>query len=177
VKFVLDASVTMSWLLRDAAAREEAYSFAVLNALRVAGTVAAVPVTWGLEIANVIARCGAKRRITEAQTESFVGLIDGIAIEVDPDTFAHALSNTRQLARRYRLSSYDASYLELALRDGVPIATLDQDLRRAATKAGVNIFKPPRGEASAAPEMGAQWRPKSPKTVSCFRFSKQAPSS
>jgi predicted nucleic acid-binding protein len=57
-------------------------------------------------------------------------------------TFAHALSDTLQLSRRYRLSACDASYLELALRSGAPIATLDGDLRRhAATKAGVKFFK------------------------------------
>jgi hypothetical protein len=73
--FVLDASVTMSWLLKDAAAREEAYSFAVLNSLGVAETAAAVPTTWGLEVANVIARCEAKGQVTEAQSESFIALL------------------------------------------------------------------------------------------------------
>jgi predicted nucleic acid-binding protein len=142
VTFVLDASVTMSWLLKDTAAREAAYPFAVLNSLGVAGTAAAVPMIWGLEIANVIARCEAKGQVTEAQSESFIALLEGVAIEVDPNTFIHVLSDTLQLARRYRLSSYDASYLELALRGAKPIATLDEDLRRAATKAGVKIFKP-----------------------------------
>ena len=66
---------------------------------------------------------------------------EGVAIEVDPNTFAHVLSDTLQLARRYRLSSYDASYLELALRMALPLATLDADLHRAASKAGVKTFK------------------------------------
>ena len=132
----------MSWLLKDAVAREAAYPFAVLNSLGIAGTVAAVPITWGLEIANVIARSESKGQVTEAQSESFIALLEGVAIEADPNTFSHVLSDTLQLARRYRLSSYDASYLELALREAVPIATLDEDLRRAATKAGVKIFKP-----------------------------------
>jgi predicted nucleic acid-binding protein len=132
----------MSWLLKDAAARDEAYPFAVLNSLGIVGTVAAVPMTWGLEIANVIARCEAKRQVTEAQSESFIALLEGVEIEVDAQTFTHILSDTLQLARRYRLSSYDASYLELAMREAVPIATLDEDLRRAAAKAGVKLFKP-----------------------------------
>ena len=142
MNFVLDASVTMSWLLKDAAAREGAYPFAVLNCLGVAGTTAVVPATWGLEIANVIVRCEAKGQVTEAQSESFLALLAGVEIAVDADTFSHVLSDTLQLARRYRLSSYDASYLELALRDGVPIATLDEDLRHAAGKAGVKLYKP-----------------------------------
>lgn len=61
-------------------------------------------------------------------------------IEVDAAMFAHALTKTLQLARRYHLSSYDASYLELALRKGVSLATLDEDLQKAAKKAGVKLL-------------------------------------
>jgi len=143
MRFVLDASVTLSWLLRDADPRDEAYPLAILHALRDPDTVAMVPSTWGLEVANVIARSEAKELVTAAQSGSFIALLDGISLEVDADTFTHVLSDTLQLSRRYRLSSYDASYLELALRSGGPIATLDDDLRRAATKAGVKTFKPP----------------------------------
>jgi predicted nucleic acid-binding protein len=98
--------------------------------------------TWGLEVANVIARSEAKDLVTAAQSGSFITLLEGIPIDVDAETFTHVLSDTLQLSRRYRLSSYDASYLELALRSSAPIATLDDDLRRAAAKAGVKIFKP-----------------------------------
>jgi predicted nucleic acid-binding protein len=137
VRFVLDASVTLSWLLRDASSRDGPYAFAVLNALRTPGASAEVPVTWGLEIANVIARGEAKAQITEAQSEAFLEMLKAASIQADMATFAHALSETLQLARRYRLSSYDASYLELALRSALPLATLDEDLRRASDKAGV----------------------------------------
>lgn len=142
MRFVLDASVTLSWLLRDTAARDEGYPLAVLNAMRDTSTTAAVPMTWGLEVANVIARSEAKDLVTAAQSGSFITLLEGIPIDVDAETFTHVLSDTLQLSRRYRLSSYDASYLELALRSSAPIATLDDDLRRAAAKAGVKIFKP-----------------------------------
>jgi predicted nucleic acid-binding protein len=142
MRFVLDASVTLSWLLRDTGPRDEAYSLAVLNAQRDPDTVAMVPTTWGLEIANVIARSEIKELVTAAQSGSFISLLEGLSIEVDADTFTHVLSDTLQLSRRYRLSSYDASYLELALRNGASIATLDDDLRRAANKAGVKTFKP-----------------------------------
>ncbi|MGH8564395.1 MAG: type II toxin-antitoxin system VapC family toxin [Gammaproteobacteria bacterium] len=63
-------------------------------------------------------------------------MLQDLDIEVDTATFSQALSNTLQLARRYKLSSYDASYLELTLREGVPLATLDDDLRKVAQKAG-----------------------------------------
>jgi predicted nucleic acid-binding protein len=141
VRFVLDASVTLSWLLRDAAAREAAHAFSVLAALRTRAA-AAVPMTWGLEIANVLARGEAKGLLNEAQSDAFLEMLQATPIHVDADTSAQALSGTLQLARRYRLSAYDASYLELALRAALPLATLDEDLRRAATKAGVKLFKP-----------------------------------
>lgn len=66
-------------------------------------------------------------------------MLEEVDIEVDEATFSRALSDTLQLARRYRLSAYDASYLELALHEGIPLATLDEDLQKAA-KAGVKRF-------------------------------------
>ncbi|MBS0367520.1 MAG: type II toxin-antitoxin system VapC family toxin [Proteobacteria bacterium] len=139
--FVLDASVTLSWLLRDAATRDAAYAFAVLKALR-AGTAASVPMTWGLELSNVLARAEGKGQLTEAQSESFLEMLEATAIEADSATYTQALTDTLQLARRHRLSAYDASYLELALRSALPLATLDSDLRKAAGKAGVKLYKP-----------------------------------
>jgi predicted nucleic acid-binding protein len=61
-------------------------------------------------------------------------------IEADPSTADHALTDTLEIARKYRLSAYDAAYLELATRQELPLATLDQDLRKAAKRAGVAIF-------------------------------------
>jgi predicted nucleic acid-binding protein len=97
-------------------------------------------VTWGLEVANVIARAEAKGLVTEARSDAFLEMLEGVDIDVDSATFGHALSNTLHLARRYKLSSYDASYIELALRLGMPLATLDEDLQKAAKKAGVKRF-------------------------------------
>lgn len=78
--------------------------------------------------------------MTEARSEAFLEILEGVDIEVDAATSAHALSGTLQLARRYKLSAYDASYLELALRLGMPLATLDEDLQKATKKAGVKKF-------------------------------------
>lgn len=139
--FVLDASVALSWLLLDANAREAAYAFAVLKAMRAGGVAASVPMTWGLEIANVLARAERNDQLTEAQSGSFLEMLQATHIEADSATFTQALTDTLQLARRYLLSSYDASYLELALRAALPLATLDENLRRAALKAGVKQFK------------------------------------
>ena len=140
MNFVLDASVTMAWLLGDAKPADRNYAHSVLNALKNPGTRAEVPVTWALEVANVIARGESKRLINEAQSEAFLEMLSRAPVQPDHATFTTALSDTLQLARRYRLSSYDASYLELALRNALPLATLDADLNRAARKAGVMRF-------------------------------------
>ena len=138
MSFVLDTSVTMRWFFGDGKPQELAYADKVLDAMKDA--TALVPVTWGLEVANVISKAEAKGLVTEARSGAFLEMLDGVDIEVDAATFAHALSDTLQVARRYKLSVYDASYLELALRLGMPLATLDEDLRKAAIKAGVKKF-------------------------------------
>ncbi len=135
MSFVLDNSVTMRWFFGDGQPRELSYASKVLDSIQ--HVSAYVPVTWGLEVANVIARAEAKDLVTEARSAAFLEMLDDVDIEVDSNTFTHALSDTLQLARRYRLSSYDASYLELALRLGLPMATLDVDLQSAAKKAGI----------------------------------------
>lgn len=140
MNFVLDASVTLSWLLGDARSADRRYAQNVLEALKQPEAWAAVPVTWGLEVANVLARGEAKSILTEAQSEAFVEMLAAAPIRVDEATYAQSLHATLQVARRYRLSSYDASYLELALRGSLPLAALDEDLIKAARKAGVKRF-------------------------------------
>ena len=138
--FVLDASVTMCWLFNDGKTTDRTYASNVLNALKQEHTAALVPATWGLEISNVIAKAEIKGLVTEAQSEAFLEMLAGVDIRVDAATFPMALSATLQIARRHRLSAYDASYLELAMREGLTMATLDQDLQKAAGKSGVKRF-------------------------------------
>jgi predicted nucleic acid-binding protein len=138
VSFVLDNSVTMRWFFGDGNPQDLAYAGRVLDAMQ--ETKAVVPMTWGLEVANVIAKAEAKALVTEARSKTFLEMLEEVEIEVDAATFARALSDTLHLARRYKLSAYDASYLELALRAGLPLATLDEALQKAAKKAGVKKF-------------------------------------
>lgn len=138
MNFVLDNSVTMRWLFEDGRATDIAYADRVLAALK--DWTAIVPVTWGLEVVNVIARSEWKGLVTTQRSNAFFKMLRGIDIEVDAETFEHALSDTLQLARRYKLSAYDASYLELASRLEIPMATLDENLQKAGQKAGVKKF-------------------------------------
>lgn len=138
MSFVLDNSVAMSWLLANGKPADVAYAEKVLDALSI--TQAVVPSLWALEAANVIARAEARGLVAEARSHAFVALLGRLNIVVDPATAVHALGETLNLARRYRLSAYDAAYLELALRTGSTLATLDADLARAAGSAGVPLF-------------------------------------
>lgn len=138
MSFVLDNSVAMCWLLNDGRPADVSYALKVLDALKKSQAV--VPALWALEAANVVAKAESKGLVTEARTHAFVATLVRLNIVVDKATAAHALGETLNLARRYKLSAYDASYLELALRDGLPLATLDADLEKAARKAGVKRF-------------------------------------
>lgn len=140
MNFVLDASVALCWLMGDGVATARAYAMGVLEAMKSEDNRAIVPVVWNLEVANVIAKAEQKGLLVEAQSEAFLEMLSGLDIDVDSDTVATALSDTLQIARRYRLSAYDASYMELSLRSGISLATLDQDLNKAARRAGIKRF-------------------------------------
>ena len=136
MRFVLDNSVAMRWLLQDGSAERLLYAQKVLDLLADDANQAVAPNIWPLEVANVIAKAEAKGLLTEARAAAFIGLLNDMAIATDTKTAAQALSDTLQLARRFKLSSYDAAYLELALREGLPLATLDADLQNACLQTG-----------------------------------------
>lgn len=142
MSFVLDNSVTMRWFFGDGSPRDLAYASRVLDAMKT--NEAVVPGLWGLEVANVLARAEAAGLVSEARSETFIGMLEQMGISVDPASPAHTLATmlgaTLQLARRYKMSAYDAAYLELALRTGLPLATLDEHLLKAARKSGVKRF-------------------------------------
>ncbi|MCG5524354.1 type II toxin-antitoxin system VapC family toxin [Ectothiorhodospira haloalkaliphila] len=131
--FVLDNSVTMRWLFADGSDEDLAYADFILELLEQPDNHATAPGIWPLEVANVIARAEAKGLLTEARSAEFLGALRAMAIEVMPDVNHHALDDILHLARRFRLSSYDAAYLNLALLLGAPLATLDKGLRGAAS--------------------------------------------
>ena len=138
MRFVLDASVALLWLVPGTNPAGVDYAEATLVALKDAQAL--VPSLWALEVANVVAKLETKTIVTEADSQRYVALLGQLHIVTDPATATHALGDTLNLARRYRLSAYDAAYLELALRTGLPLATLDAGLAKAAATAGVQIF-------------------------------------
>ncbi|MHB1293180.1 MAG: type II toxin-antitoxin system VapC family toxin [Sulfuricella sp.] len=132
---MLDNSVVMAWYFEDEASD---YAAAILESL--AEGEALVPTIWPLEVANVLLVGERKGRSSEARTSRFIALLDALPIRLDAATSQRALSGILTLAREQRLSAYDAAYLELAMREGVSLATQDQALRRAAEACGVGLL-------------------------------------
>lgn len=139
-QFVLDNSVVMRWVLGSENQSDDRYADAVLRSLSDASAIA--PGLWPLEVANVLVVAERHDDITPAETDNFLLQLDSLPIDVDPLTARQALSHTLLLARDHKLTAYDASYLELSLRTGLPLATLDKDLLRATTNAGVCRYEP-----------------------------------
>lgn len=136
--FVLDNSVAMRWLLPRTKASDQKYANAVLESLT--GTTALVPSLWHLEAANVMLGARNSTGLEVGDMERFIAQLESLPIEVDALTSQQAFTRTLALAQAYGISSYDAAYLELALREGVPLATLDKDLLKAARKANVSVY-------------------------------------
>jgi len=136
--FVLDNSVAMRWLLASNKASDQTYAESVLKSL--VDAEALVPNLWHLEAANVLLGTVNRKDVEIAEIERFTAQLENLPITVDPLTANHVFGHTLSLARAYRLSSYDAAYLELALREGLPLATLDKDLLRAARKSDIEIY-------------------------------------
>lgn len=134
--FVLDCSMALSWCFENESS-DAAYR--LLDRLR-AGP-AAVPSLWHVEVANVLALAERRRRITLAESAEFIALLESLPISVDDETSSRALTRILDLAREERLSAYDAAYLELAMRLGVPLASKDGALCDAAERVGVTVFR------------------------------------
>ena len=127
MSLVLDSSVTLAWVY--SAETTEAISDVLA---RVTESGAWVPALWRLEIGNVLEMGVRKGRTDAAFRDAALADLALLPITVDPETDRHAWGATAKLAIRHRLTLYDATYLELARRRSLPLATLDQDLRTAA---------------------------------------------
>ena len=125
----------MAWCFKDEATP---YSESILEAL--AQGEAVVPPVWSLEVANVLLVGERKKRLVPAQSLRFVELLQSLPIVLDPDV--RPLGELLGLARENGLSSYDATYLDLAVRTGLPLASLDGDLVKAAGRFGVARYDP-----------------------------------
>ena len=132
--FVIDNSVVMSWAFQDEANR---YADAVLAQLSV--TSAVVPSIWPLEVVNVLLVAERRKRLKQADSVRFITLLSQLPIFVEQEWPDNRMEELLAVGRTNNLSSYDASYLHLAMRMGLPIATLDQRLVLAAQQVEIPL--------------------------------------
>lgn len=132
---VLDCSAALAWVLPgegDAAADR------LLEEVAVDGAV--VPGLWPLEVANVLLMAERRGRITLSERHQALSSLAELPIHIEPSTAARAWTDTLTLAETRKLTVYDASYLEAAIRLSLPLASRDGDLRKAASACGVSIL-------------------------------------
>ena len=135
MSLVIDSSITLAWFFED---ERSAGADAVLRQVADSGAVA--PALWKLEVANGLQMAVRRKRIDEAFRDASIADLRALGVVIDAQTDQQAWSTTLQLADRWRLTLYDAAYLELAQRLGLPVATLDKELRAAGTALGLSVL-------------------------------------
>jgi predicted nucleic acid-binding protein len=135
-RFVLDASVTLAWCFPD---ENSVFAEQIANMFR-HGDSAIVPSFWPHEVLNALLAVEKRKRITKDLIRSFLEDLSMLPITLEQFPASIVFSRIQQLSREHSLTAYDAAYLDLALAGGLPLATLDDDLRRAGKKAGVGLW-------------------------------------
>ncbi len=133
--FVIDNSVVMTWCFKDETSK---YTDAILDTLEF--STAFVPSIWPLEVGNVLLVAERKKRLSEADSTRFITLLAELPILIEQEPPERMMRDILALAREHQISTYDASYLDLAMRKGLPIATLDKGLKKAAKRSQVSIL-------------------------------------
>lgn len=140
--FVLDNSVTMRWCF-DSGVHE--YADKILAHLETEQGTAFVPVLWRYEVSAVLSRAQNRGLLPGHKAQEFLEDLASLAIVVDTEGMSRILTDVHRIATFHRLTSYDAAYLELALRRNLPLATLDDELLAACKTADLQAFAPPTG--------------------------------
>jgi predicted nucleic acid-binding protein len=135
-RFVLDASVTAAWCFWN---ESSSHAIALLDSLRQRKAV--VPGLWHVETANMLLQAERRRRVTEAECVILTRFLATLPIETDSESERRAHGPILALARLHRLSAYDATYLDVAQRRGLPLATRDRLLEEAARESGVPLIE------------------------------------
>lgn len=135
MNLVIDASVSLAWFFED---ESSDYADHVLEVAEQGGAIA--PALWPLEVANALAVAERRDRLTTADVVRFSELLLELPVEIVHLSSARALGPVLELARSHGLSSYDSTYLDLAMQQGAAIATTNKTLRRIASRLGVELF-------------------------------------
>ncbi len=136
MNFVVDSSFALAWVMKDEAGPPTDKALDSLGQ----GAKAFVPPLWHWEIANALLGAERRKRATRTEINGHLLLFRSLPIEVDEGAVNQAWGATHLLAQKHTLTSYDAAYLELAIRRDLPLATLDQALRAAAKSEKVSLL-------------------------------------
>jgi len=138
-RFVLDNTIMMAWCFTEEATE---FTETLLSRLSNLTDTAIVPALWLYEVVNVTELAVRKLRITEEKAHSFLESLADLPIEIENPSRSQMFVAVRELAAKHKLTSYDASYLELAIRHKLPIAASDNALMKAAKAAGADLVEP-----------------------------------
>lgn len=130
--------MTAAWCFED---QGNSYTEAVLQAV-IDGAEAIVPAIWRLEVVNVLVVAERRKKIQPDKSAAFIRDLERFHIAVDLEGLRRVFGPVLEHARLYQRSAYDASYLELCQRLGLPLASKDEPLRRAAEAIGISVFQP-----------------------------------
>jgi len=144
MSFVVDSSVALTWCFAEERTPATA---ALLD--QVTGFGAIAPTLWPLEVLNALLVAEKRKRVDFARRHELIDALQSLPISLDTETATQAWMTTNRLAERYRLTLYNATYLELAQRLHLPLATLDTDLREAARVSGVPLLGMPEDSTLA----------------------------
>jgi predicted nucleic acid-binding protein len=136
-RFVLDASIVLTWCFPD----EEAKRAQEVSERIAAGDRVTVPAFWRHEILNALLMGEKRKRLTPELSQAFIADLNRLPVDVDDRATASIVFDaTQSLCRKHGLTAYDAAYLEIALRETFALATVDEDLKRAAIAEGVSVL-------------------------------------
>lgn len=133
--FVLDCSVAMSWCFDDEKIEHSKNILELFKQMR-----SVVPSIWPLEVSNVLRVAERQERITTIDSDMFLDLVNSLPIDIDAGLNTLFCRQILKITRKHAISSYDAAYLELALRYDIPLASFDRNLCLVAKKEGIKIL-------------------------------------
>jgi predicted nucleic acid-binding protein len=135
-RFVLDASTVLTWCFPD----EKAQKAQEISERIAAGDTVVVPAFWMHEVLNALLVGERRNRLTPELIQAFTADLNRLPVDVDVASRETVFLTTQALCRKHGLTSYDAAYLEIAIRNVCPLATADDDLRRAAVDEGIEVI-------------------------------------
>lgn len=139
MKVVIDASMALAWLFERSKFEEGACAQRMLSSMAIATSV--VPPLWHTEIVNALLMGERRNVVSEAQVIDYLNSLSNLSITTDSTALEHRREQVMGLAREYKLTAYDATYLDLALRTGSILATFDRELAEAMCRAGGTVFQ------------------------------------